>query len=143
VTESAAPDPPDPSDVASATVYFDGACPLCAAEIGVYRRAPVAPGRAPRFVDVADPDCALETDLTREAALRRFHVRGPDGRLHSGAAAFVALWRTLPGWRVLARLCDGPLRLRLLEGAYRAFLTVRPILSRLAGLIPRRQAVRT
>ena len=38
---------------------------------------------------------------TREAWLARFHVRHADGRIESGARAFLALWARLPYWRWL------------------------------------------
>ena len=47
-------------------------------------------------------------DLSRQQALARFHVRRADGRLVSGAAAFVSLWQQLPRWRWAARLAGLP-----------------------------------
>lgn len=118
------------------TVYYDGACPLCRAEIDHYRRCRGA--EAVAFVDVSarGAPATLGPDLTFEAALARFHVREVDGRLLSGAEAFARLWRVLPGWRWLGRLVATPLVLSLAEAAYRAFLPLRP---RLARLVARRQ----
>lgn len=116
------------------TVYYDGACPLCAAEIGHYRRC--RGSGAVDFVDLAAlpaPSAGaagLGSDLSRDAALRRFHVRDRAGRLHSGAAAFARLWRALPGWRWLGRVAGNRLALPFAEAAYRAFLPVRPRLAR-------------
>ena len=96
------------------------------------------------FVDVGRSRSApvLAPGLTREAALRRFHVRTADGRLVSGAEAFGHLWRSLPGWRWLGRLIGlrilglRPL-LAIAEAAYRLSLPLRP---RLARWIARRDA---
>ena len=74
---------------------------------------------------------ALAEDLTKQQAMKRFHVRCSDGLLLSGAAAFVAVWRTLPRWQRAARLAALPGILTILEVAYRLFLPVRPILSKL------------
>jgi len=115
------------------TVYYDGACPLCRAEIGHYRRCAGAERLA--FVDVgaeAAPE-RLDADLDRASARRRFHVRDADGRLLSGAAAFAHLWRTLPNWRWLGRIVALPPVLPLAEIAYRAFLPLRPRLARLVS----------
>ena len=107
------------------TLYFDGACPVCAREIAMYRRQPGADGV--EWVDVAGCDAArLGPGLTLEAALARLHLRLPDGRLLDGAAAFAGLWRLLPRWAWLGRLLGAGWRLRALEAAYRLFLRLRP-----------------
>ena len=88
------------------------------------------------FVDVADPGTGsmIGRDLPRTAALARFHVRSPDGRVSSGAAAFAALWRVLPGWRWLGRIVGTRAVLPLAEAAYRAFLPLRPHIARVLRL---------
>jgi predicted DCC family thiol-disulfide oxidoreductase YuxK len=106
------------------TLYYDGACPVCAREVAMYRREPGAEGV--QWVDASRcGDAALGPDLPREAAMARLHWRRPDGQLVSGAAAFTALWQALPRWAWLGRaLGRGPV-LPLLEAAYRGFLAVR------------------
>lgn len=103
------------------TVYFDGACPVCRREIGFYR---ARTGRAVSYCDVAAEACPAP-DLPREAALRRFHVRLPDGSLVSGAAAFLALWRQTPGFRQLARVLSVRPAIAVLDLAYDGFLRLR------------------
>lgn len=108
------------------TVYFDGACPVCSREIALYRNGPGADGIT--WADISRCDAAeLGADLPREAALARLHVRRPDGTLVHGAAAFAALWQSLPRWAWLGRLFGSGAGLWLLEAAYRAFLLARPL----------------
>jgi predicted DCC family thiol-disulfide oxidoreductase YuxK len=123
----------DNTDRPAATVYFDGACPLCRAEISHYRAQTGADSL--QFVDVAEPGTDLGSGLEREQALARFHVRGSDGALVSGAAAFVAVWSHLPRWQWAARVARLPGILPGLELAYRAFLPIRPYLSRVVGRV--------
>jgi predicted DCC family thiol-disulfide oxidoreductase YuxK len=113
------------------TVYYDGACPLCRAEIGHYRRQ--AGAQEIRFLDASDEGTDLPPGLSRDAALGRFHVRAADGDLVSGAAAFRLVWQALPRWRPAARLAALPGVLPLLEAGYRLFLPVRPHVARLYG----------
>ncbi len=111
-------------DRPSATVYFDGACPVCTREIGMYRRQRGA--GAMRWVDAAHCEApALGADLTRAAAMTRLHVRRADGSLVSGARAFTELWRALPRWAWAGRLLGSGPGLWLLEAGYHVFLVVR------------------
>ena len=103
------------------TVYYDGACPVCRREIGFYQKRT---GGAVRYCDVAAEVCPAP-DLDREQALRRFHVRMPDGALVSGAAAFLALWRATPGFRLPASLLSAPPVVAVLDVAYAGFLRLR------------------
>lgn len=123
---------PEPS---TSTVYFDGSCPLCRAEIGYYRRTDQ--DGALCFVDVSEAGAAVPDGLTQQRAMDRFHVRAGDGRVLSGAAAFVEVWSRLPRWRWAARVASLPGGLAILELGYRIFLPVRPLVSRLFGRIAR------
>ncbi|MBS7538016.1 thiol-disulfide oxidoreductase DCC family protein [Ancylobacter lacus] len=129
MTEVAAPEHPTAEEEPDLTVYYDGGCPLCRAEIAHYRRQEGAHRVA--FTDVSDTGCQPGPDLDRATALARFHVRDREGRLVSGAAAFVRVWATLPRWRWAARLARLPGATALLEAGYRAFLPLRPRLARL------------
>jgi 3-demethoxyubiquinol 3-hydroxylase len=113
------------------TVLYDGGCPLCRREVGVYK------GQAPcdvRFVDVSHgAQAPLPAGTTQAQLLARFHVQRADGTMVSGAEAFVALWQTLPGgWRWLAVVARVPGVTPLLELAYTVFLRGRPALQRVA-----------
>lgn len=112
------------------TVYFDGSCPLCRREIALYRRLQGAERLAWHDISAGAP---TGPGLSCDAAMRRFHVRDAQGRLHSGGAAFARLWRSLGGgWRVLGGLAAVPPLGWLLELAYRGFLPLRPRLQRWA-----------
>ena len=117
------------------TVLYDGSCPLCRREIGLYQAlAARTPAAQLQFVDVSTPTtlaAAVHPPAATPAQLMaRFHVQRADGGLDSGARAFVALWARLPGWRWLARVAQVPGITPLLELAYRGFLPLRPWLQR-------------
>ena len=115
------------------TVLYDGACPLCRREIGIYRGLQPLQADSPVcFADVSDATSPLPPGTTRENLLARFHVRSRDGQLLSGAQAFLALWAALPGWRWLARVGRLPGAAWVMECVYRLFLRWRPTLQRWA-----------
>lgn len=111
------------------TVFYDGACPLCAREIGLIRRLDRR-GRI-AFEDVSDPDAPISCPIDRAALLERFHARLPGGEVVSGARAFTEAYALVPGLGWAAALGRfGPTR-RVLDGLYGRFLRVRPRLQRL------------
>jgi predicted DCC family thiol-disulfide oxidoreductase YuxK len=126
----------EPGPAAPLTVLYDGACPLCRREIGLYRGLPADTPLC--FADVSDPAQPLPAGATRERLMARFHVLDGQGRLVSGAPAFLALWAVLPGWRWLARAGRLPGVAWAMEVAYRGFLHLRPRLQRWAARLERR-----
>ena len=120
-----------PTEPPKSILYFDGSCPLCRAEIAHYRGRDRA--GALSFVDVSAAGTVPPDGMTRQQVMERFHVRDGKGELLSGAAAFVAVWRRLPGWRWAARVAALPGAMRTLEAGYRLFLPIRPFISRFFG----------
>lgn len=128
-------DQPTTTACETLTVLYDGGCPLCRREIA-HVQGLAKEGSALCFVDISTTsDTRPATDRfasDRQALLARFHVQREDGSRLSGAAAFVAMWARLPGWRWAARLAQLPGALTLLEAAYRGFLLMRPALQAIA-----------
>jgi predicted DCC family thiol-disulfide oxidoreductase YuxK len=111
------------------TVYYDGKCPLCRREIGLYKKSKGA--NTVIWSDVSSPDSSLPPGVVRDDALQRFHIKDAKGSIHSGAAAFIELWHHLPGYRALGRACNNqPIR-KILEFFYIKFLEVRPLIKTL------------
>ena len=119
------------SQLPKSTVYFDGSCPLCRAEIGYYQRKDQ--DRVFCFVDISETGAVPPDGITQERAMKRFHVRASDGRVLSGAAAFVEVWTRLPRWCWAGRVASLPGALIALEWGYRIFLPVRPFISHFFG----------
>ena len=113
------------------TVWYDAECPLCRREIAFMRRLDRA--GAIRFVDATRDGVSCPID--RAELLARFHA-SEDGVLVSGAAAFAAMWRTIPLLRPLGLAARRPWVLALLERLYVRFLRVRPKLQRLLARRP-------
>ena len=127
--------PPPQAPAQPLTVLYDGSCPLCRREIGVYRG--LQPSTPVCFADVSDPVQPLPTGTTREQLMARFHVRDTEGCLQSGALAFLTLWAALPGWRWLARFGRLPGAAWSMERVYVLFLRLRPSLQRWASRLDR------
>ena len=92
------------------TVYFDGSCGLCSAEMSALRE--LDRDHAIAFVDCADPrfddDAHRDEGVTREAMMQALHVRDLLGDWHRGVDAIALLYATAGAPR-LARLWAHPL----------------------------------
>ena len=104
---------------AGADFYFNGACPLCRAEMRHY--AAICASTAPevQFIDSSRHARALENcGLRQEHLERRVYTRDADGRLLSGMSALIALWSRMPQYSPLAKLMQLPLIRPIAELVY-------------------------
>ena len=109
------------------TVYYDGGCPMCAREVGMYQSL-----KGAEFIEWVNlstlPDGEVAPGVIKKNALARFHAVDYEGNIYVGAAAFAALWCMLPRFRILGALFNRwPFRV-ILDRLYRLFLVVRPFL---------------
>ncbi len=89
------------------TVYYDGKCGLCSREIGHYMK--ISPPETFIWRDIAnEPQHLKKINVTQSNALKRLHVADKEGNIHIGIDAFIAIWRKLPKWHLLAFLCAMP-----------------------------------
>ena len=106
------------------TVFYDGACSLCAREIDYYRR--IAPAGVFVWQDITESAESLAREgVSLAQGLRLLHVKDDAGRLHVGVDAFIVIWKALRRWRLLALVVDLPIIHPLASYAYRAFATWR------------------
>lgn len=106
-------------------VFFDGSCPLCAREIGFYRKLRGAD--TVQWIDVSEVlEPEIAPDLSKRQALARFHARAADGRLISGGEAFAHLWSALPAFRLLGAIFKVWPLSWVIDRAYDLFLRFRP-----------------
>ena len=102
------------------TTFYDGGCPLCRREVQHYRRIDRA--RAVQWIDIVAQEDQLEDfGITRDTAMKRFHVLDQQGQMLTGADAFVTLWSVLPYYRWLARLTRSLGLIPFLERMYLPF----------------------
>jgi uncharacterized protein len=90
-------------------VYFNGECPVCRAEMDHYAALCARTRPHIEFIDAAQrPYDFADCGLRREHLERRVYIRDTAGRIISGMPALVALWSTLPRYRLLSRLFNMP-----------------------------------
>ncbi len=107
-------------------VLFDGSCPLCKKEIGLYRNSDVLNKLC--FVDISDQNITIPSNIDRNVAMSRFHVVSLDGQILSGVSGFIEVWQNLRGWRWLAKIALIPCVVQIMEVAYILFLATRHLL---------------
>ncbi len=115
------------------TIYFDGACVVCNAEISHYKKVAEAAGLTERvlFVDIAAPSFeAAAHGLDSVSVNRVMHVKDAEGNLHLGVDAFLEIWRNLPRYSFLVSVARVPGVRPILGLGYVAFTKVRPYLPR-------------
>lgn len=103
-------------------VYYNSACPVCAAGIAGQRDRLQGCAAEVEWIDVhADAARAAEIGAELEFVRERLHVVDASGATRVGAEAFEALWAITPGQGGLARFSRLPVVRTLLRWAYNGF----------------------
>lgn len=102
------------------TVFYDGSCPLCRKEIAHYRK--LNPLKPINWSDISHQQSVLaQYAIAYDDAMRVLHVLDSQGRVVTGAAAFMCIWQALPGYQHLAKLITCLRVAPLLEWGYQRF----------------------
>jgi predicted DCC family thiol-disulfide oxidoreductase YuxK len=99
------------------TLYYDGACPLCRAEIGKLEKFS---GDRIQLKDVHRLD-ADETTVDKSELLSRLHLHTADGQWITGLKANIRAWQHTP-FAGLWRMLDWPLINRISYPCYELWL---------------------
>jgi predicted DCC family thiol-disulfide oxidoreductase YuxK len=102
------------------TVYYNSACPVCDAGIGMQKAQKTSCGIT--WIDVhKTPDAAKELGIDIEHIRERLHVRDETGKLIVGASAMAALWQQTPSQQWLAKIVNFPAMRWMAEKSYNLF----------------------
>lgn len=91
------------------TIFYDGACRVCATQMRHYRQK--SHGGRLLFVDISDPGFDPERfGSSRQNFMAQMHVIDGAGVVYRGVDAFPVIWQAFPGfrYRLLARLIGLP-----------------------------------
>jgi len=90
--------------------YYNGACPVCRAEIEHYKHRADEAEILIDWCDVSKTRDALrEQGIDEDEILRRLYVETADGQLKGGIDAFLEIWREIPRLNWLATFIGAPL----------------------------------
>lgn len=102
------------------TVFYDGACGLCAKEINHYKV--IAPSNIFEWVDITqDTDLFTSLGYKKDEGLRALHALDRQGAMHIGVDAFLLIWSQLKRWRVLGVVVSLPVVRHLAAFIYQHF----------------------
>ena len=96
-------------------VYYNKSCSVCRAEINLYKKQGID---KIKWVDITDNKSA-ETDTLKnyKSLLRRLHIK-LDGKVYSGAKAFLLLWKMMPKYKFLYRFFKLPIIFQIFSISY-------------------------
>ena len=96
-------------------VYYNKSCSVCRAEINLYKKQGID---KIKWVDITDNKSA-ETDTLKnyKSLLRRLHVK-LDGKVYSGAKAFLLLWKMMPKYKFLYHFFKLPIIFQIFSISY-------------------------
>ena len=96
-------------------VYYNESCSICRAEINHYKKQNI---EEIDWVDITNNITAeKETLKDDKTLLRRLHVK-KDGKIFSGAKAFLLVWKSIPKYKFLYSILRLPLIFQIFSFTY-------------------------
>ena len=87
-------------------IFFNNSCSICRSEINVYKKQGI---KQLEWVDITNnKDAERDTQKTNKDLLRRLHVKS-EGKIYSGAKAFIILWNRMPKFKLLGKILSTPI----------------------------------
>lgn len=111
------------------TVYYDGLCRVCSAEINHYKKMKGAASILFKDITSSDFNAAVE-NLDPQKIHRELHARDSQGNIVTGVDTFILIWSHLDRLHRLSRLAKKTWFNNFLKLNYAAFVKVRPYLPR-------------
>ena len=110
-------------------VYFNNSCKICKAEIDHYKKEKI---NQINWVDITNnKNAQLETNKNSKELLRRLHVK-KDGKVFSGAKAFLLVWKNIPKYKFLYSIFKIP-------GIFQAFFLLYELIALILYIKNRKQ----
>lgn len=108
--------------MAKTRVYYNSACPVCAAGIRQQQQKLDGCDVEVEWIDVhSDNQAVTQIDSDLEFVRERLHVVDETGGVHVGSNAFSTLWKLTPGQKRLGWLSGLPVVRDLFRWLYNAF----------------------
>ena len=102
------------------TMFYDGNCSICRREVTHYKS--IDGNKCVNWIDFShNPEQLQDYGIDYEAAMSSLHVLDKEGHMQTGVQAFLAIWSTLPYYRVLAKLIKTLRIAPVLEWLYKGF----------------------
>ena len=96
-------------------VYYNNSCKICRAEIDLYKKEKI---NLINWIDITNNQSAkIETNKNHKQLLRRLHVK-KDGKIFSGAKAFLLIWKNIPKYKILYTILSLPIIFQIFSVSY-------------------------
>ena len=96
-------------------IFFNNSCSICRSEINAYKKQDI---KKLEWIDITDnKNAEKDTQKTAKDLLRRLHVKS-DGKVYSGAKAFIILWNSMPKFKLLGKILSLPILYHLFSLSY-------------------------
>ena len=96
-------------------VYFNNSCKICKSEIDLYKKEQI---NEINWIDITNNRQAkIETKKDFKELLRRLHVE-KNGKIFSGAKAFLLVWKNIPKYKFLYKIFSLPIIFQIFSIGY-------------------------